>query len=45
MANDHVACPGWEIGTHGITQTHVKIIGAVLNKRVYPIPEKVYSIL
>ena len=29
MANDHVACPGWEIGTHGITQTHVKIIGAV----------------
>jgi hypothetical protein len=29
MANGHVAYPGWEVGAHGITQNHVKIIGAV----------------
>jgi len=28
-ANDQVTDPMWRIGTHGITQDHVKIIGAV----------------
>ncbi|KAF8495891.1 hypothetical protein F5888DRAFT_1804443 [Russula emetica] len=29
MASDHMANPGWVIGTNGIIQSHVKIIGAV----------------
>ncbi len=29
MASDHMANPGWAIGTNGITPCHIKIIGAV----------------
>jgi len=29
MANEQVTDPRWRLGTHGITQDHVKIIGAV----------------
>jgi hypothetical protein len=29
MENSHGTDPRWKIGPHGITQEHVKIIGAV----------------